>query len=66
MANRTNDVTKQLTIFASIFLPLSFVVGFFGQNFEVLNQPPFLWVMIACMVALPVTMIAWFRHKGWF
>jgi magnesium transporter len=66
VANRTNDISKQLTIFASIFLPLSFIVGFFGQNFEVLNQPPFLWVMLGSMVALPVAMVAWFRHKGWF
>ncbi len=38
VANRTNDITKQLTIFATIFLPLSFIVGFFGQNFEVLSE----------------------------
>ncbi len=66
VANRTNDISKQLTIFASIFLPLSFIVGFFGQNFDVIAQPPALWVMLASMVLLPATMIAWFHHKGWF
>lgn len=65
VANRTNDISKQLTIFASIFLPLSFIVGFFGQNFEVLNGTAFFWTMLVSMVALPVTMILWFRHKGW-
>lgn len=66
VANRTNDVTKQLTIFASIFMPLSFIVGFFGQNFEVLGQPPFMWLMGVSVVLVPVSMIAWFRHKEWF
>ena len=67
VANRTNDVTKQLTIFASIFMPLSFIVGFFGQNFgETLTGPAFFGIMLALIVALPVTMILWYRHKDWF
>ncbi len=65
MANRTNDVTKQLTIFATIFLPLSFVVGFFGQNFPGINGPVFFWVMLGTVVTLPVGMVWWFRSKGW-
>lgn len=65
MANRTNDVTKQLTIFATIFLPLSFVVGFFGQNFPALGEPFFFWVMLATVVLLPLGMLVWFRRNGW-
>ena len=65
VANRTNEVTKQLTIFASIFMPLSFMVGFFGQNFPVLGNPVFFVIMLSTIVILPVTMVIWFRHKGW-
>jgi magnesium transporter len=65
MANRTNDVTKQLTIFATIFLPLSFVVGFFGQNFAPLQGDGFFAVMIATVVLMPLGMVLWFRKKGW-
>lgn len=65
LANRTNDITKQLTIFAAIFLPLSFVVGFFGQNFDALNRPGLFWVMLALMLLLPIGMVVWFRHKEW-
>lgn len=65
MANRTGDVTKQLTIFATIFLPLSFIVGFFGQNFEVLSSRGFFGIMLGAILVLPVVMILWFRSRDW-
>jgi magnesium transporter len=65
VANRTSDISKQLTLFASIFMPLSFIVGFFGQNFDALGKPQFMWAMLVSMIALPVSMVIWFRHKGW-
>ncbi|MEW6434782.1 MAG: magnesium/cobalt transporter CorA [Myxococcota bacterium] len=65
VANRTADVSKQLTIFATLFLPLSFVVGFFGQNFEPLSRPEFFWLMLALMGTLPAAMFWWFRKKEW-
>lgn len=66
VANRTGEITKQLTIFASIFLPLSFLVGFFGQNFEVLSRREFLVLMLTATAALPLAMLYWFRRRGWF
>jgi magnesium transporter len=65
IANRTNDITKQLTIFATIFLPLAFITGFFGQNFDVLTHPVFFWLMLGTIVGVPVVLVAWFRHKHW-
>jgi magnesium transporter len=65
LANRSNDVTKQLTIFSTIFLPLSFVTGFFGQNFEVLSRPVFFWLMLGVVVAFPLGLVVWFRRKKW-
>ncbi len=65
VANKTNEVTKQLTLFASIFMPLSFVVGFFGQNFTILNEPLLFWASITVTLALPVGMIFYFRSREW-
>lgn len=66
VANRTNDITKQLTILASVFLPLSFIVGFFGQNFEVLGARPFFFAMLTLLGVVPAGMVLWFRRKGWW
>lgn len=65
VANKTNEITKQLTIFATIFLPLSFVVGFFGQNFDVLSRPFWFWTMLATMVLVPASLFYWFRRLRW-
>lgn len=66
VANRSNEITKQLTVLASVFLPLSFVVGFFGQNFDVLSGPVFFGVMLTLMATIPIGMLLWFRHKEWW
>lgn len=71
VANRQGEVSKQLTIVASIFLPLSFLSGFFGMNFDwiagnLLHGAASFWIFgIGTMVASAVAMWAWFRHKGW-
>jgi magnesium transporter len=65
IANRTSDISKQLTLFASIFMPLSFVVGFFGQNFSGINGEGLFVAMLVLMGVIPTSMIAWFLHKRW-
>ena len=66
VANRTNEVTKRLTLIATIFLPLSFISGFFGQNFEVLSRPAFFWSMLALIALVPPTLLVWFWRNRWF
>lgn len=65
---RMNEIMKVLTIIATIFIPLTFIVGVYGMNFEVmpeLHWPwsyPVLWVF---MVSIIVAMLAFFRVKKW-
>ena len=56
----------------AIFLPLAFIVGFFGQNFDNLlfmkgwvHSDALMWTMVLLSTAVPLGMLAWFRHKGW-
>jgi magnesium transporter len=63
---------KYLTVLSAVFLPLSFVVGFFGQNFEWLpgfahwsQSPVLIYGMLFGCVAVPVLMLAWFKRKHW-
>jgi magnesium transporter len=71
VSNRQNDVMKQLTVIATIFLPLGFITGFFGQNFGVLVRdlisPTWtFWVIgVGSMVATCVGLLIFFRRKGW-
>ncbi len=68
ISNRMNEVMKVLTVFASIFIPLTFIAGVYGMNFAHMPELswwwayPSLWVV---MVAIAVTMLVYFRRKRW-
>jgi magnesium transporter len=68
IANRTNDVMKLLTIMASIFIPLTFLAGIYGMNFEHMPELHVRWAYPAvwCMMAATASgMITFFWRKGW-
>jgi len=67
-SNRLNQITKQLTVMATIFLPLSFLVGFFGQNFKWLvrqiNTEADFWVLgVGSLLLSVVGLLFWFRRS---
>jgi magnesium transporter len=72
---RTNEVMKVLTIMAAIFIPLSFIAGLFGMNFDPevspWNMPELRWrwgypMALGLMLAVALGLLAFFRRKGWF
>ncbi len=71
VANRQGEISKQLTIVATIFLPLSFITGFFGQNFawlvnNVLAKTWSFWVLgLGLLVLSIVILMIWFKRRGW-
>ncbi len=67
-SQRTNEIMKRLTILSAIFLPLTFITGFFGQNFESLpfSSRELMYFMLFCCVAIPVGMLLYFARSKWF
>lgn len=70
-SNRTNDIMRQLTVVATIFMPLTLITGIYGMNLLGGMWPPVTagWsftVVVVAMIALAVGMIAYFRRKNWW
>jgi magnesium transporter len=70
--NRLNDVMKTLTIITTLFMPLSFLTGFFGMNFFQAVAPLEAWtnqsafaVAIGVMILTPAGLYLWLRRRGW-
>ena len=68
VSNRLNEVMKTLTVMGTIFLPLSFLVGVYGMNFE--NMPELHWHygyygVWAVMLLVAGGLLGWFWRRGW-
>ena len=67
-SNRLNEVTKTLTIIATIFLPISFIVGWGGMNFELMpfKEQTMFWLVNGALLVIPISMLVYFKRRGWF
>ncbi len=68
LSNRMNEVMKVLTIFASIFIPLTFIAGVYGMNF--VNMPELQWqygyfVLLGIMAMVGISLALYFKRKKW-
>lgn len=68
ISNRMNAVMKVLTIIATIFIPLTFIAGVYGMNFEVMPELSWRWGYAAVLAVMAVTaggMVIFFKRKRW-
>jgi len=68
ISNKTNEVMKVLTIFAAIFIPLTFIAGVYGMNFSIMPELnwrwgyPMAWII---MISVAIVMLFYFKRKKW-
>ena len=74
VSNRMNEIMKVLTVIATIFMPLSFIAGLYGMNFNpaasAWNMPELNWrfgypMALGIMMGITLTMLYFFRKRGW-
>ncbi len=69
LSNKANEVMKVLTIFASIFIPLTFIAGIYGTNFDYLPELHYKYayfMMWGAMAVVTTLMLYYFRRRKWF
>ena len=68
ISQRTNEIMKVLTLFSAIMLPLTFIAGVYGMNFEYipeLSSHYGYFAVLAAMVVVAAGMVVWFRRRKW-
>lgn len=67
VSNRLNEVMKRLTLFATVFLPISFLAGFAGINFQQMpfDNPTAFGILLALLALVPLMMLIWFARSQW-
>lgn len=67
-SHRTNEVVRVLTVFSVFFLPLTFIVGVYGMNFQFMPELHKRWGYPAALAGMGLVTLAiylWFRRRGW-
>jgi magnesium transporter len=68
ISNKMNEVIKVLTIIATIFIPLTFIAGIYGMNFEYMPELewrwgyPLVWLVIGAVI---ISMLLYFKRRKW-
>lgn len=65
---KLNEVMKVLTIIATIFIPLTFIVGLYGMNFKYMPELEWEWgypAVLVVMITISIAMVSYFRRKKW-
>lgn len=68
VSNRMNEIMKILTIISTIFMPLSFLAGVYGMNFQHMPELAYQWsypIVLGVMALIGGGMLLFFRSKGW-
>jgi magnesium transporter len=67
VSNRLNEVMKRLTLLTTVFMPISFLVGFGGMNFQQMpfDNPVAFAILISLLGVVPISMLIWFWRSKW-
>jgi len=67
-SNKMNEIMKVLTVFASIFIPLTFLAGIYGMNFDYMPELHWKWsypILWIAFISVPIISLTYFRRKKW-
>jgi magnesium transporter len=68
VSNRLNEIMKVLTVFSTIFIPLTFITGIYGMNFQDMPELKWPWsypILWGVFISIPVTLLIYFRKRKW-
>ena len=69
VSNRMNEIMKVLTVFAALFIPLTFIAGVYGMNFEYMPELHYkhgYFVCLGAMSSMAIIMLVYFKRRNWF
>ena len=68
VSNKMNEIMKVLTIIATIFIPLTFIAGVYGMNFQYMPELKWVWaypLILSVMLIIGIVMVIFFKRKKW-